>query len=42
MDLTTRILSGILDFIQGRILVEIVGEVAKNLGELQQFSSQPP
>ena len=27
---------------QGRILVEIVGEVEKNLGKLQRFSSRPP
>ena len=30
------------DLHQGRILVEIVGEVEKNLGEGQQSSSRPP
>jgi hypothetical protein len=27
---------------QGRILVEIVGEVEKNIGEVQRSSSRPP
>jgi hypothetical protein len=27
---------------QGRILVEVVGEVEKNLGEVQRSNSRPP
>jgi hypothetical protein len=27
---------------QGRILVEIMGEVEKNLGEVQRYSLRPP